>query len=181
MDAVAFVLYRPGASGDGGAGRAADAGAPSDALLVGLRSCRRPAVLLDRRGLPDPPRDAQVWEVPAGIIEEGEWDEPARQRRCSLEALEEMGARVAPERFWPLGPPVWLSLGVMAERIYLYAAPLPDEPLGEPTGDGSPMEQDARIRWVPVEEALAVCRRGRSDAKSELALLRFRQWMEDAS
>jgi len=157
MDAVAMVLHRRRAT----------------FLEVGLRGSLRPALALDadlrRGGRPSP----RLWELPAGILEADDQGDDGLRRRCSAEALEEMGAHVAPGDFVPLGPPLWLSPGVIAERVYLFEAALPETPLTRPEGDGSPMEEDAPLRWLTVQDALALCRQGSSDAKTEVALLRF--------
>lgn len=158
MDAVAMVLHRRRQSG---------------ALEVGLRGSMRPTLALDadpqRGGRPSP----RLWELPAGILEAGDVGDDGLRRRCSAEALEEMGARVPPGDFVSLGSPLWLSPGVIAERVYLFEAALGGSDLERAEGDGSPMEQDAPIRWLTVDEALALCRDGASDAKTEVALLRF--------
>lgn len=158
MDAVAMILHYPDA-----------AGSP----VVGLRTSRRPALLLDRPDLPDRPADGLLWEIPAGILEAEDHGEAGRRHRCALEALEEMGAEVEDGAFSPLGPPVWLSPGVMAEQVFLYHAAIPAPGRARPEGDGSPMEEDVQVAWVPLAEALARCALGGTDAKTELALRRF--------
>lgn len=164
MDAVAMVLHRR---------------RPDGTRELGLRGSLRPAITLDadpRRGARPSPR---LWELPAGILEAGDEGDDGLRRRCSAEALEEMGARVAPEDFVPLGSPIWLSPGVIAERVFFFEAALPATPLSRPEGDGSPMEQDAPVRWLSLDEALALCRQGASDAKTEVALLRFAERVRD--
>ena len=158
MNAVAMVLHHR--AGDG-------------LLRVGLRASLRPALTLD--GVPaDPePPGPRLWELPAGIIEAVDVGEEGLKRRCSLEALEEMGAAVEPALFRSLGGPVWLSPGVMAERIYFFEAALPSTDFVTPEGDGSPMEEDTPIIWVTLQEALALCHAEQSDAKTELGILRF--------
>jgi len=166
MDAVAMVLHRR---------------RPDATFVVGLRGSLRPTIALDadpeREGRPSP----RLWEVPAGILEAGDVGDEGMRRRCSAEALEEMGAQVEPGDFVPLGAPIWLSPGVIAERVYLFEAALPDGPLAHPEGDGSPMEEDAPLRWLTLDEALVLCRRGHSDAKTEVALVRFAERMRQAT
>lgn len=157
MEAVAMVLYyRDGA-----------------ALRVGLRGCLRPALALDGCASDGKSPAARLWEIPAGIVEVGDLGEEGLRRRCRIEAREEMGADVPAEAFEALGSPVWLSPGVIAERVHLYQAELKNTDLGVPEGDGSPMELDSPISWPTLEEALAISRSGQSDAKTELALVRF--------
>ena len=44
-----------------------------------------------------------------------------------------------------------------------------------PAGDGSPMEEGARVVWQDLDEAITACGRGEiEDMKSELALRRLR-------
>ena len=160
LDAVAMVLAFPDRTAGG-------------ALRVGLRTCRRPALQLDRPADPAAPPRALIWEVPAGVLERGDVGEAGRARRCQLEALEEMGARVPAEAFRLLGPPIWTSPGVIGERVWLYTARVTDTTFVVPEGDGSPMEQDAEVQWVPLPEALRRCTDGQSDAKTEIALRRF--------
>lgn len=163
MDAVAFVLHRH---------------RPDGTLEVGLRHSLRPALALDADLQHGDRPSSRLWELPAGILEASDRGEVGLRWRCSAEALEEMGARVAPEAFHSLGSPVWLSPGVMAERVHLFEAVLPPGPLARPEGDGSPMEEGARLQWLSVSEALALCRRGESDAKTEVALLRFAEGLK---
>jgi len=43
------------------------------------------------------------------------------------------------------------------------------------TGDGSPMEEGARTRWLGLDDAIAACARGDlPDLKTELGLRRLR-------
>ena len=64
----------------------------------------------------------------------------------------------------------------MPEKFWLTAAEVEDPDAAEvaPT-DGSPMEEGARCRWMPLDDAIAACVRGEiEDCKSELALRRLR-------
>jgi ADP-ribose pyrophosphatase len=65
----------------------------------------------------------------------------------------------------------------MAEKFWLCAVQVePDvEPAEALEGDGSPMEEGARVFWVELEAAIEMCFSGEiEDAKSELALRRLR-------
>jgi ADP-ribose pyrophosphatase len=157
MDAVVIVLH----TADG---------------RVCLRSSIRPPVAL-RAGYALPVEgtdDPTLFEVPAGLVEPGEHG-PEGLRRCSArETLEEVGLEVSPERFMPLGASVYLTPGLIAEKVHLFHARVDPGDAGEPALDGSPVEERARIEWVPLEEALAACRDGRiEDIKTELALRRL--------
>jgi ADP-ribose pyrophosphatase len=71
------------------------------------------------------------------------------------------------------------------EKFWLAAARLPDgeqpHALAAPEGDGSPMEEGARVAWVGLDEAIARCVRGEiEDAKTELVLRRLRDRLAEA-
>lgn len=163
VDAVVLVLWRRGAAG----------------VEVLLRSGLRPAVLLGRPAervpLPDSRTHGFITELVAGIIEEGEVGEAAIRKRASEEAWEEAGFRLLPETLELLGPGMFPSPGMTAEKFWFAAAEVPADAVGHPpAGDGSPMEEDAEVRWVGLTEALALCETGAiEDAKTELGLLRL--------
>ncbi len=157
MDAVAIVLV----ASDG---------------RVCLRSSIRPPVAL-RAGyaLPLPGTDdPTLFEVPAGLVEPNEHGEAGLRACAARESLEETGIAVAPDAFRRLGPAVYLTPGLVAEKIHAFVAEVDPASAGAPTLDGSPVEERARIEWIPLEEALAACRDGRiEDAKTELVLRRL--------
>ena len=70
------------------------------------------------------------------------------------------------------------SPGMTPERFWMAVAELPadaPEPAAQLEGDGSPMEEGARVEWVELDEAIASCVRGEiDDAKTELVLRRLR-------
>ena len=118
-------------------------------------------------------------EVVAGIIEEGEVGEAAVRRRAADEALEEAGERIAPEAVVLLGSS-FPSPGMTAVKFWFAAARVHGDSAIAPEGDGSPMEEGARVRWTPLDEALAMCGRGEiEDAKTELVLRRLADHLRD--
>jgi ADP-ribose pyrophosphatase len=123
------------------------------------------------------PELAQVTELVAGILELGEDDWPAIQRRAAAEAHEEAGLRIDPATVTRLGPAVFPTVGMYPELFHLVAAEVPDPSQAEPPPtDGSPFEEGARIEWLALEEALARCAAGAiRDLKTELALRRLRE------
>ena len=124
----------------------------------------------------DPDVGAQFVEVVAGILEKGEDDWPAIQRRAAAEAHEEAGIVVAPERVERLGPPGFPTPGMFAERFWFVRAEVadPGAAIAPPT-DGSPFEEGATVAWQSLADALAACDAGRiPDLKTELALRRLR-------
>jgi ADP-ribose pyrophosphatase len=152
-------------------------------LRDGLRpplSVGRPA---DRQVVPDPREYLFLTELVAGIVEVHDKGEPGLRRRAAEEVLEEAGYRIDPAAIVPLGHGVFPSPGSCAEKFYLMAAEIADPADQHPLeGDGSPMEEGATVRWVPLEEALAMCARGEiEDGKTELGLRRLKDWLGAAT
>ena len=153
LDAVAIVLV------------ARDADGPR----ICLRSALRPPL-----GFRDDSESAVQWEVPAGLIEASEPGPDGALACASREALEEVGARLEPGEFARLGAPVTLSPGVMAERLTFVVADVDPAACERPTEDGSPVEERAEVRFIPLRDALAACASGEiSDIKTELAIRRL--------
>lgn len=160
LDAVAIVLWAQGE------------GEP----LVCLRSALRPPLAF-RPGyrLPLPETDGPVqWEVPAGLVEPDEQGEEGLRACASRETLEEVGLEVAPLAFERLGPAASLSPGVLAEKLHYLVAKVDPSARRAPLEDGTPVEERAEVRFVPLSQALAACRDGRvADLKTEMAIRRL--------
>jgi ADP-ribose pyrophosphatase len=165
LDAVAAVLWARGPDGP----------------EVLLRRQLRPAAYFRRgqdKALPEP-EYLLFEELVAGVLEPGEHGLDALRRRAAAETREEAGLEVPAERFAPLGAGFFMLPGIASEKIHLLEAevprgdrreawPAPDE------GDGSPLEEGAELRWVPLAEAVEACLRGAiEDAKTEIALHRL--------
>jgi ADP-ribose pyrophosphatase len=160
IDAVAVVLEADGEAG------------PS----VCLRSSLRPSLAL-RRGYALPVDEAAtpvLWELPAGLVEAEERGESGLAACASRETLEEVGLAVRPEEFRRLGPPFFLSPGVVGEKVHLFVAKVDPSRVGTALGDGSPAEEFSESVFVPLEEALAATCDGRiEDVKTEVGLHRL--------
>lgn len=134
---------------------------------VWLRSGIRPPIALRSH---EPTGRGVLWEVAAGLIEPGET--PARA--AARELAEELGFTVAEAELDRLGGfslPCPAAMGEVHHYFHVRVDPAARE---EPQGDGSPLESDAAVICVPLEEALDACRRGDiTDAKTELALRRL--------
>lgn len=163
MDAVAVILYaRQPATGK---------------ILVGLREGLRPVLYFRRRRKPPIP-DSQDYrhfvEVVAGALEGDDQGWEGLRRRAAIEIQEEAGFEVAPEQIEILGGGLFSSAGTSDEKIYLAAAEVNPQAQGHICGDGSPMEEAARIFFLPLEEALEKSMQGEfEDAKTELCLWRL--------
>jgi ADP-ribose pyrophosphatase len=138
-------------------------------VWVWLRSSLRPPLALR-----DAPRDAPLspvlWEVPAGLIDDGESPRAAAAR----EIAEEVGFEVKESAVLDLGPAAHPAPALIGELHYFFHVEVDPKTRTEPAGDGSVLEAGAVVVAVPLDEALAACRRGEiRDEKTELALRRL--------
>lgn len=145
---------------------------------VCLRSSIRPPLALrPTYSVPLPEeedRDPTLFEIPAGLVEVDEKGEDGLRGCCARETLEEVGIEIGADAFERLGPGFYLTPGVIAEKLHLFVATVDPASAVAPTMDGSPVEEQARVEWVPIEEALAACRDGRiADVKTEVAIRRL--------
>ena len=92
--------------------------------------------------------DTWGWEIPAGRIEPGETPSDAAAR----ETLEETGWRAGPLRPLVEYQP---TNGLSDQVFHIFIADGATE-VGAPTDPG----ESERIEWVPIEEVLAIVRRG---------------------
>lgn len=157
-----------------------------DPLRVLVREGLRPVLALARDAarapLPEPAPSMWLAELVAGIVEAGDHGEAGLRTRAAHEVEEEAGFRVDPSDIALLGAGMFPSPGCMIEKFYFAAVrvdPTAQQPLA---GDGSPMEEGARTRWLPLEDALAACVRGDiTDLKTELGLRRLRDYLGGGS
>jgi ADP-ribose pyrophosphatase len=160
-DAVAVLVWRRGASG----------------VEVLTRRTLRPAAYF-RRDLPLPVPDRApsltVEELVAGVLESEDKGTAGLQARAAAEVQEEAGYSVPPETVELLGPAFFMLPGIVSEKIHPTAVDVTGKTRGPATGDGSPLEEGASVRWWPISALLAACRSGEvEDAKTELCVLRF--------
>lgn len=152
---------------------------------VCLRSSIRPPLSL-RPGYSVPLRsketgDPTLFEIPAGLVETDEEGEDGLRACCARETMEEVGIDAPPASFERLGPPVYLTPGLIAEQIHLFVAEVDHASAVPPTMDGSPVEERAKLEWVSLDEALAACRDGRiGDVKTEVAIRRLAERKQEA-
>jgi ADP-ribose pyrophosphatase len=151
-----------------------------DRVLV--RDGLRPVVTLGRdpalAPLPEPPPPLAVSELVAGIVETDDRGEAGLRQRAAHEIREEAGFVVDPGAIVVLGAGMLPSPGCMVEKFYFTAVevdPANQQPID---GDGSPMEEGAATRWLPLDAAIAACTRGDIfDLKTELGLRRLRDYL----
>jgi ADP-ribose pyrophosphatase len=156
LDAIVLILWH----------RREDRG-----VNVLLRECVRVPIVFGR-----PEGLRTMVEVVAGILEVGEDDFAAVQQRAADEAHEEAGLTLRTDAIQRLGPPLFPTPGMCAEKFHFVTAHV-DDPASavRPVGDGSPFEEGARLLWLDLDEALSRFARGEyDDMKTELALRRLR-------
>jgi hypothetical protein len=124
---------------------------------------------------PDPRVYLSLLELVAGLVEEDDGAGDAGLcRRAAVEAEEEAGLRLRAEDFRVLGGESFASPGTGDEKLRFCAAParLADASAGH--GDGSVMEEGARLVVLELADAIEACRSGAiPDMKTELGLLRL--------
>ena len=163
QDAVVVAVYARTAAG----------------VQVLVRDGLRPALLAGRdpgrAPLPEPPPGMFVTELVAGILEAGDTGADGLRRRAAHEVAEEAGFAIEPGAVALLGAGSYPSPGSMVEKFYFTAVEVDPAAQQALTGDGSPMEEGARTRWLALGAAIDACVRGELvDLKTELGLRRLR-------
>lgn len=163
QDAVVVAIYARTAGG----------------VQVLVRDGLRPALLAGRdparAPLPEPAPEMFLTELVAGIIEPGDAGEAGLRQRAADEVEEEAGFVVEPSAIAVLGAGAYPSPGSMVEKFYFTAVEVDPAAQQALAGDGSPMEEGARTRWHPLDQAIEACMRGELvDLKTELGLRRLR-------
>jgi ADP-ribose pyrophosphatase len=148
-------------------------------VQVLVRDGLRPALLAGRdpgrAPLPEPPPAMFLTELVAGILEAEDVGETGLRVRAAHEVLEEAGFAVEPSTVALLGAGAYPSPGSMVEKFYFTAVEVDPAAQQVLAGDGSPMEEGARTRWLPLDAAIEAGVRGElTDLKTELGLRRLR-------
>jgi len=143
-----------------------------DGLRPALLAGRDPA----RAPLPEAPPGMFLTELVAGILEPGDVGADGLRQRAAHEVEEEAGFAVDPAAIAVLGAGAYPSPGSMIEKFYFTAVEVDPAAQKALAGDGSPMEEGARTRWLPLDAAIDACVRGELiDLKTELGLRRLRE------
>jgi len=163
QDAVVVAIYARTAGG----------------VQVLVRDGLRPALLAGRdparAPLPEAPPGMFLTELVAGILEPGDIEADRLVQRAAHEVEEEAGFIVDPAAIDVLGAGTYPSPGSMIEKFYFTAVEVDPDAQQALAGDGSPMEEGAKTRWLPLDAAIDACVRGELvDLKTELGLRRLR-------
>lgn len=166
LDAVVMVLFSP----------TNDPANPE----VCIRTALRPPVAL--RGLRKLPvaeeATALVWELPAGLIEADEAHSDPVRATAARECEEETGYGPSVEAFSVLGPGVFLSPGLCAEKIHFVVAQVDRHAPRNVTATET-VELASSIQWIALSKAQQWMHDGTlQDAKTEVALSRFERWLK---
>lgn len=165
LDAVVVFLYRE----------------REGSLEVLLRRGLRPVLALGRSAERTPIRDRAPYhsftETVAGIIEREDVGEAGVRKRAAIEVAEEAGYDVAADDVEMLGAGTFPSPGSMPEKFWLTAVSVEVGAVQRPPpGDGSPMEEEASVFWIGLDEAISQCVSGEiEDLKTEVGLRRLRE------
>ena len=124
---------------------------------------------------PDPRVYLSLLELVAGLVEESDGSgDTGLCRRAAAEAREEAGVSVGAEAFRVLGGESFASPGTGDEKLRFCCAETPLAAASAGAGDGSVMEEGARLVALELSEAIEACRSGAiPDMKTELGLLRL--------
>jgi len=169
QDAVVVAIYARTAAG----------------VQVLVRDGLRPALLAGRdparAPLPEAPPGMFLTELVAGILEPGDVGAEGLRQRAAHEVEEEAGFVVDPAAIAVLGAGTYPSPGSMVEKFYFTAVEVDPAAQQALAGDGSPMEEGATTRWLPLDAAIDACVRGELvDLKTELGLRRLRDHLTES-
>jgi ADP-ribose pyrophosphatase len=132
---------------------------------------------LDDKQRPEP-LYTKIYELVAGVLEDGDLGYEGVDHRAVEEAREEVGLEIGREAVGSLGASFFPSPGITPEKVYLAACEGKIEVRGEALGDGSVMEEGATAEILDLREAIAMCRTGEiQDAKTEIGLLRLADYL----
>lgn len=151
-------------------------------FVIWLRSAVRPPIMLKdytESGLAEPPEKGNMWEIPAGLVDEGEVGVDGLKRAAARELREEIGFDVEPHRFYFLGKRSFPAPGLSGERIFYLAVDVGCYEKAEPSLDGSPFEMHGQVIEMPINDIIQAIHDGYIvDTKTELAVHRFHNSMK---
>ncbi len=157
----------------------------NNSVKILLRRCLRPPLFFRKNFVKydfENENNFFVYEIPAGIIEEGETKEEDIDKRAEIEVLEETGIKINKENLINLGKPILTSPGFTIEKVFIKAIRIDKKDFDNRehvTGDGSLMEEGGELHIFTIEEALEMCYNGEiGDSKTEIALYRLKKFLK---
>jgi len=160
-----------------------------EVLYVYLRSAIRPAIALrkdefflsEKKNLFSKPNqlidcsnEGNLWELPAGLIENEENTYDGVKKAAARETLEEIGFDVNANNFSWLGKRSFPSVGLSGERLFFLSADVTNMKRVEPCLDGSPFESHGEVIAIPLSDAIKAIDNGYLvDMKTEVGLRRL--------
>ncbi len=145
---------------------------------VYLRSCLRTAIATSdySKTMRFADNNPNLWELPAGLVDEQEIGELGLRQAVVRELKEEAGFDVSQESVLinRLGFPMFTTPGIIGERLYFYSVKVDPNERGIPTEDGSPLEKGGIVERFSLYEALEYIQDGKiTDGKTEVGLNRL--------
>ncbi len=153
---------------------------------VYLRSCLRTAVAVADYSSTMRITDCigNLFELPAGLVDESEIGEDGLKQAVVRELKEEVGFDLDSNSVLinRLGFPMFSTPGIIAERLYFYSVQVNPNEKGIPTEDGSPLEKGGIVELFSLHEAFEYIQDGKLlDCKTEIGLNRLIHKLETQS
>ncbi len=117
-----------------------------------------------------------LWELPAGLVDEDETGDYGLRLAVVRELEEEVGFKIDVESVLinRLGFPMFSSPGIIAERLYFFSVQVNPNDRGVPTEDGSPLEKGGIVELFSINEILEYIQEGKVlDCKTEIGINRL--------
>ncbi len=119
-----------------------------------------------------------LWEIVAGVLEDGEHTLDGVKKRSADELQEEAGIKVDWRDVEIMGEPMYMSPGIYTEKIWFTAVETDIGKRLPAEHDGSVQEELIEQHEFSLEEALDCLRHGIiKDAKTEIAIYRLKEML----
>jgi 8-oxo-dGTP pyrophosphatase MutT (NUDIX family) len=114
------------------------------------------------------------FELPAGLVDDGELGVKGLSIAAAREFKEEVGFNYPSENFNLLGKRTFSTIGIAAERLFYYEIEVNPRDKKLPSLDGHPLEEFGQVIPVSMEDCKKLLDSGYLyDSKTEIGLRRF--------